>query len=128
MTQAGMTQANHGRGERQCTATRKTTGARCGNSPILGGTVCRYHGGGAPQVKARARERLLAMVDPALTELSRLLRKSKLDPVRMAAVKDVLDRAGFRPIEEVDVTISNIISTLQARIRRIDGPDDNLEV
>ena len=49
----------------QCTAI-KTTGNRCTRPAIPGGSVCRYHGGAAPQVKAGAAARLRAMVDPAL--------------------------------------------------------------
>ena len=53
----------------QCTATSKTTGNRCTRPAIPGGSVCRYHGGAAPQVKAAAAARLRAMVDPALGAL-----------------------------------------------------------
>lgn len=45
--------------ERQCTATAKQTGERCRNRPAIGALVCRFHGGGAPQVKARAMERMV---------------------------------------------------------------------
>lgn len=44
---------------RQCTATAKGSGQRCKRAPIPGGTVCKKHGGGAPQVQAKAKERLL---------------------------------------------------------------------
>ena len=47
----------------QCKATAKGTGERCRRAPIAGGTVCRTHGGAAPQVKAKAaRERVLQAV------------------------------------------------------------------
>lgn len=42
----------------QCTGTVKSTRKRCGNRAIEGGTVCRFHGGAAPQVAARAGIRL----------------------------------------------------------------------
>jgi hypothetical protein len=42
----------------QCKATAKGSGERCRRAPIAGGSVCRVHGGAAPQVKAKAeRER-----------------------------------------------------------------------
>ena len=87
----------------QCTAKAKTTGERCKNSPIMGGTVCKFHGGGAPQVQAVAATRVLeALVGPALVELRALLRNPKTPPnVRMAAVKDILDRNGYRPVQTV---------------------------
>lgn len=43
--------------DRQCTATSKSTGRRCGKPAIIGGTVCAKHGGSAPQVKAKAAAR-----------------------------------------------------------------------
>lgn len=58
--------------ERRCTA-KTRSGSRCRNAPIPGGTVCRMHGGAAPQVKAKADERLRALQDPALNRLEDLL-------------------------------------------------------
>lgn len=45
-------------GRAQCTAKSKRTGERCRRAPIVGGTVCAYHGGRAPQVKAAAAGRV----------------------------------------------------------------------
>jgi hypothetical protein len=42
----------------RCTATSKRSGERCKRYPTPGATVCRFHGGKAPQVKGRALERL----------------------------------------------------------------------
>jgi hypothetical protein len=44
----------------QCTAKSKQTGKPCGFPPVPGATVCRYHGGLAPQVQAKAQERIEA--------------------------------------------------------------------
>lgn len=44
--------------ESQCTAHAKHSGERCKRSVVPGTTVCRYHGGLAPQVKAAAERRL----------------------------------------------------------------------
>jgi hypothetical protein len=41
----------------QCTAISKQTGNQCKHKAIHGGTVCRYHAGGAQQVKAKAAVR-----------------------------------------------------------------------
>jgi hypothetical protein len=43
---------------RRCRATSSRTGLPCNNAAILGGTVCRVHGGSAPQVRAAARRTL----------------------------------------------------------------------
>lgn len=42
----------------QCTATANRTGQRCAMAAMKGGTVCRVHGGRAPQVKRAAKRRL----------------------------------------------------------------------
>ena len=43
----------------QCTARAKISGAQCRKTVGPGFTVCRMHGGGAPQVKAKAERRVL---------------------------------------------------------------------
>ena len=45
--------------KRQCTSKAKGTGARCKRPPVPGADVCVVHGGAAPQVRAKAAERLL---------------------------------------------------------------------
>ena len=49
---------------------RRTDGQPCGNWPIKGGVVCGAHGGKAPQVRAKARER--AAEEEARKQLARL--------------------------------------------------------
>lgn len=58
---------------RSCKA-KTRRGKPCGGKPIVGGTVCRMHGGAAPQVKRKAEERLADLIDPdrALREAARL--------------------------------------------------------
>jgi hypothetical protein len=89
--------------QRKCTAHR-TNGEPCRKSPILGGNVCDVHGGRAPQVKRAARERILDLVDPALSTLEQLLNSHRED-VRLGAVKDILDRAGYAAKQQVEITI-----------------------
>jgi hypothetical protein len=86
---------------RQCAAKSKQSGQRCKRNPIPGGTVCKIHGGGTPSVKAKAAERLAALVDPAIEQLGKLVR-SKNDATSLGAVKDVLDRNGFKPKDHVE--------------------------
>ena len=101
--------------ERRCRA-RHRDGGRCKNWAIRGGTVCRYHGGSAPQVRAAAAERLAALVHPAITRLSRLMR-NRNPHIRMRAVENILDRTNFKgdtvirltggdggPVETADLT------------------------
>jgi hypothetical protein len=60
--------------ERRCKAKSHRTGKQCAKSAINGGTVCRTHGGAAPQVKRKAAERLADLIDPdrALREVASL--------------------------------------------------------
>jgi hypothetical protein len=44
-------------GSQRCVATSRS-GTRCRNWAIRGGSVCRFHGGAAPQVRAAAKRRL----------------------------------------------------------------------
>lgn len=98
----------------RCTATNRQ-GRRCGKAPILGGTVCRMHGGAAPQVMQAAEERLKALVDPAITRLAELIRQTEFPSVAIAAVKDVLDRNGAlgKAKESTDVQVKGTL-TLEA--------------
>jgi len=76
----------------QCTGTVKSTGARCKKSAIEGGTVCRFHGGAAPQVKAKAAVRAEVLswnlgdaVDDPGDVLLRLVTQSRIRVERYAA-------------------------------------------
>ena len=82
-------------GERMtCTAMNKQ-GKRCRGMPIAGGTVCRFHGGGAPQVKRKAALRLLELVDPAIATLAREMATATKSADRQRAANSILDRAGI---------------------------------
>lgn len=54
----------------RCSAMSKQTGEQCKQRPIPGGTVCRFHGGGSPAVRAAAERRQLeAAAGAVLTKL-----------------------------------------------------------
>lgn len=44
------------------------------------------------------------MIDPALVQLGKLIEQADSDSVKLAAIKDVLDRVHGRPQQRVDVT------------------------
>lgn len=114
---------------RRCTAKAKQTGKRCKRAAILGGTVCKIHGGGAPAVKNAAKQRLLDAADPAAKRLVELL-DSDDERIRLGAIRDLLDRAGLKPPTEIkgEVTIESAVAVVEeeikARKRRLDGVDD----
>jgi hypothetical protein len=79
----------------KCTATSKTSGVRCKKEAIPGGTVCRNHGGAAPQVRNAAAARLAGAVDSAVENL---LKKqgSEIESVSLRASQDILDRNNMK--------------------------------
>lgn len=87
------------RGQPQrCSATNRQ-GNQCASPAIRGATVCRMHGGSAPQVKFAAMERLKALQPKALTVLESLLDRQEFPTVQIAAVRDVLDRTEGKATE-----------------------------
>jgi hypothetical protein len=87
----------------QCKAISKQSGQQCKRKAIPGGTVCRYHGGGAQQVKAKAavRAELLgwglgdATVDPGEV-LLRLVTQSAARAERYAILLEEAYEAAER--------------------------------
>lgn len=78
-----------------CSASR-SHGGLCNAPAVKGTTVCRVHGGMAPQVQRKARLRLLDMIDPALATIAREMVNPNASPqARLRAAENVLDRAGF---------------------------------
>lgn len=109
---------------RRCRAKCKETGEQCRRAPIMGGFVCPMHGGKVPAVMKTARERLLAMCDPALDALFRVLRShgapcehcgrsdGDRDPNVIRAAQIVLDRCGFSPTMKIEVSTPDAFADL----------------
>lgn len=87
----------------KCQAHSKRSGNQCQKPPIPGGTVCRMHGGAAPQVKKAALERLMAYQDRAIDRLFGLVEQRAFPSTAYQAVRDVLDRTMGKPAESVQV-------------------------
>lgn len=78
----------------KCIAHSSRTGQPCKNPPMQGGNVCRMHGGAAAQVRRRAAERIALASDGAAAHLIKWMQDDSVPyPVRVAAAKDLLDRA-----------------------------------
>ena len=87
---------------------KTSDGDPCKNAPMLGGKRCRMHGGAAPQVKRKAQERLLDGVPKMLRMLKELASNEDVPPqVRLAAIRDWLDRAGIDRKIEIEVKSSS---------------------
>lgn len=95
----------------RCTATAKGTGEQCKRWSLRGTNVCVKHGAQLPNVREHseavvetARMRIMGLADMAVDGLEELATTSKMDNVRLAAYKDLLDRAGVKgPAEVVEV-------------------------
>lgn len=93
-------------GPSKCRAHR-TNGEPCGNYPMRGGTVCRKHGGGAPQVRKKAAERIAEAADDAAALLVQFMEDPKNDTkVRTQIAQDLLNRAGYGGKNAVDLKVS----------------------
>lgn len=90
----------------QCSARSKRSQVQCRRYAIAGGTVCIMHGGSAPQVKQAARERLLALQNPAIDALGWLVGQREFPSATYAAARDILDRTEGKPAESVAVAHS----------------------
>lgn len=90
--------------ERRCIAKKANSDERCKRAAIKGGTVCTTHGGSSPVVRKAANDRLLALVEPALAALGKVLRdKHADDSVKVRAAIAILDRTGHGPSATVNV-------------------------
>ena len=105
--------------KRPCHAHR-TDGEPCKAQAIKGMQVCRVHGGSSPQAKqANARRMLAELVGPALTQLKTIVDNPKTPPaVKLAAVRDILDRTGHGAVKHTEVTVlsGDIIDAEIARL------------
>ncbi len=92
---------------RRCTAQSRQRGKRCKNASILGGRICRYHGGAAPQVQKKAAERLKELEHPALDVFQRVLEADEAHPEHRAlairVAESVLDRTGHKQPKKLEI-------------------------
>lgn len=90
----------------RCTAKSSRTGEPCKKWAIQGGNVCDTHGGRAPQVKQAAMERIKDAAAEVAAELVRLAVYAESESVRVAAGKDILDRAGFGAKQKIESEVT----------------------
>jgi len=100
--------------KRQCNGTNNA-GQPCRMTPIKGGTVCRVHGGSAPQVKRKAEERIaeararfLDLLDPSFAVYKQALAQGQLPDgqlrVALDAARDAFDRTLGKAVQRSEVT------------------------
>lgn len=92
-------------GRQPCKAHSKQSGRPCGRLAIPGGTVCRWHGGAAPQVRASAQERLKAMQPKALDTIDDLMGRAEFPTVQYQAARSVIEWTEGKATERVNATV-----------------------
>lgn len=75
----------------KCTAHSKRTGKPCGHYPVPGATVCKWHGGAAPQVIAAAERRLQEQRAAEAVEAAR----KRIGGIDLSQYADPLDALEF---------------------------------
>ena len=100
----------HPKGAQRCHARSKTTGQQCRQAVVPGATVCHYHGGAAPQVQEAARERLRAMIHPALQAWAELLEQTEFPTVRFSTAREVVNHEFGKPAESVSLEHSGEVA------------------
>lgn len=89
----------------RCQATNRA-GGRCRKPANPGLLVCEFHGGGTKSAKAAGQRRLESMVPMAVRRVGQLARQRGDLKVALGASKDILDRAGLMPVEQVQAQIT----------------------
>ena len=97
----------------KCVGHSKQTGKLCTQPAIRGGTVCRYHGGGAPQVQAKAKERLAALAPKAIQVMDRLLEREQFPTVQFQASRFLIEQEVGKAIEHVEQQINARVSLVR---------------
>ncbi|MGU3497634.1 hypothetical protein [Mycobacterium sp. C31M] len=91
---------------RRCTAHRKN-GEQCRKWAIYGSTVCKTHGGAAPQVVAKAQQRLREASDRMTQRLLGMAESENIPAyVALQAINSALDRAGVVEQKQMSVEVT----------------------
>ena len=105
----------------KCSAHSKRTGKQCGQWAIPGGRVCKWHGGAAPQVIAKAEERLEMHYPKAVRVAGELLDRPEFPTVQAQMVKFIVEHKDGRATERLDANVNlqvNIVDVLRQRHER----------
>lgn len=96
----------------RCTATAKRTGERCSKWAVAGASVCRSHGGGAPQVRAAARKRV------AQERAAKSLAEVELSDEDIDPVEELLD--WLKRVRVVEDWLADQVAQLDTKLDSLD--------
>ena len=80
-------------------------GSPCSAYAMRAGVVCRMHGGAAGQTRRKAQERLEAASDRLARALLDIAASADSESVRLAAIRDALDRVGVTSKTAIEVEV-----------------------
>lgn len=92
----------------KCSAKAKQTGEPCRNWAIIGGTVCRNHGGNAPRVKEAAARRVATAIAEAEAEAA-------IAHVGLESISDPLQALG-----KLTQSVEVMVQSLGRRVNALD--------
>lgn len=121
----------------RCHGNSTTTGERCRKWSLRGSQFCTRHGAQLPSVRAHseavvesARMRLMSMADNAVDGLEDLIQVGTAPQIRLAAIKEVLDRAGVKGGPDLTVEVTQSVSykdEIFTRLKDIKERKDQLD-
>lgn len=94
----------------RCRAHSSRTGEPCRRQAIRGATVCRTHGGAAPQVQAKAKERLAALAPKAIRVMDNLLERDQFPTVQFQASRFVIEQEVGKALERTESQVDGDIT------------------
>ena len=95
---------------------------------MRGCNVCQVHGGSAPHVRAAAKLRLAALVDPAIGVVQSALKNKKRPDLALKAAHDVLDRNELNGKQKIALEADIEIQDKAARLADILTPEQLAEL
>jgi len=91
---------------KRCVA-HKRNGKQCKHAAMTMTSVCQTHGGRAPQVKMKAKQRLEEATDKNARFLLEMAADTLIpEGVRLAAIRDALDRGGLGVKSSMEIEVS----------------------
>ena len=112
-------------GARRCKGHSSRTKQPCKNPAIQGGFVCTTHGGRAPQVKAKAAQRVRDLLAEAI-DPDRVLRES--GRVAFSDIRDLFDAKGnLLPIKDWPEDIARAVAGVEVVKRNVYSDDGKVD-